>query len=158
MADDVVTEIFARLIIKILSNRWRTISNVRPSWLCNKAKRSPSRRSLDLLEGIKWSLRGSLTTPTSGRFYGWKLNLVVLSQLEDFFNSLILWYYRNKLTPYNVPYHKDNKATLVRRNRLSLVFSPKHHFQNSNSQNEYPICFYDHYTSHNQNAPYTIPF
>ena len=29
---------------------WRPISNVRPSKLCNKAKRSLSRRSIDLLE------------------------------------------------------------------------------------------------------------
>ena len=35
-------------------------------------------------------LKGSLTTPTCGRFYGKKLNLVVLSQLVGFFNSL-LW-------------------------------------------------------------------
>ena len=34
-------------------------------------------------------LKGSLTTPTCGRFYGKKLNLVVLSQLVGFFNSLI---------------------------------------------------------------------
>ena len=33
-------------------------------------------------------LKGSLTTPTCGRFYGKKLNLVVLSQLVGFFNSL----------------------------------------------------------------------
>ena len=33
--------------------------------------------------------RGSLTIPTSGRFYGKKLNLVVLSQLVGFFNSLL---------------------------------------------------------------------
>ena len=35
-------------------------------------------------------LKGSLTTPTCGRFYGKKLNLVVLSQLVGFFNSLLL--------------------------------------------------------------------
>ena len=34
-------------------------------------------------------LKGSLTTPTCGRFYGKKLNLVVLSQLVGFFNSLL---------------------------------------------------------------------
>ena len=34
-------------------------------------------------------LKGSLTTPTCGRFYGKKLNLVVLSQLVGFFNSLM---------------------------------------------------------------------
>ena len=35
-------------------------------------------------------LKGSLTTPTCGRFYGKKLNLVVLSQLVGFFNSLYI--------------------------------------------------------------------
>ena len=40
-------------------------------------------------------LKGSLTTPTCGRFYGKKLNLVVLSQLVGFFNSLI----KRNLTP-----------------------------------------------------------
>ena len=36
-------------------------------------------------------LKGSLTTPTCGRFYGKKLNLVVLSQLVGFFNSLYIY-------------------------------------------------------------------
>ena len=43
-------------------------------------------------------LKGSLTTPTCGRFYGKKLNLVVLSQLVGFFNSLnIAYHYKLEL-------------------------------------------------------------
>ena len=67
-------------------------------------------------------LKGSLTTPTCGRFYGKKLNLVVLSQLVGFFNSLIIFVVCGTIPSIMVglisDHSNDNSGTIT----LSLIF------------------------------------